>query len=171
METNRKITILITDDHTLMREALCMTMNDIKQFQVVGQCGTGEEGVELAQKLLPDVVLMDVNLPGIDGFEATRQIRKVSPGSKILGVSLHSEPVYARKMLEAGASGYISKNSHHEEMYKAITEIMADRKYICSHVRAKLANMVFNEDEEQQSIKSLTELGLENIKKIKIGDS
>lgn len=143
METNPKITILITDDHTLMREALCMTINDIEQFEVVGQCGTGEEAVEMAQKLLPDVVFMDVNLPGIDGFEATRQIRKVSPGSKILGVSLHSEPIYARKMLEAGASGYISKNSHHEEMVEAITEILAGKKYICNQVRAKLANIVF----------------------------
>ena len=171
METNRKITILITDDHTLMRVALCMTINDIEQFQVVGQCGTGEEGVKLAQKLLPDVVFMDVNLPGIDGFEATRQIRKVSPGSKILGISLHSEPVYARKMLQAGASGYISKNSHYEEMIEAITEILADRKYICNHVKDELANMVFNEEEEQHSIQSQSEQELESIKKIKIGDS
>lgn len=143
METNRKITILITDDHTLMREALCMTMNDIEQFKVVGLCGTGEEAVEMAQKLLPDVVFMDVNLPGIDGFEATRQIMKVSPASKILGVSLHSEPIYARKMLQAGASGYISKNSHHEEMIEAVTEILAGKIYICNQVRDKLAKMVF----------------------------
>lgn len=171
METNEKITILIADDHTLMREALCMTMNNNSQFKVVGQCGTGEEGVALAQKLLPNLVLMDVNLPGIDGMEATREIRRLSPASKILGVSLHSEPVYARKMLLAGASGYISKTSHHEEMMEAISDILAGKKYICKQVKNKLADMVFNGEEEEQGIKLLSRRELEIIEKIKIGDS
>jgi two-component system invasion response regulator UvrY len=115
-----KITILIADDHTLVRETWSFILNSDPRFFVVAECGSGEEAVEMAKNLRPAIVIMDINLPGINGIEATQQIRKFSPGSKILGVSLHTQPTYARKMMQKGAMGYVTKNSSREEMFKAI---------------------------------------------------
>ena len=86
--TMEKITILIADDHTLVRETWSFILNTDPRFNVVAESGSGEEAVELAKKLRPNIVIMDINLPGINGIEATQQIRKFSPGSRILGVSL-----------------------------------------------------------------------------------
>jgi DNA-binding NarL/FixJ family response regulator len=130
-----KISILIADDHTLVRETWSFILNTDPRFTVVAECGSGEEAVELAKKLRPNVVIMDINLPGINGIEATQQIRKFSPGSKILGVSLHTQPTYARKMIQKGAMGYVTKNSSREEMFKAIMEIQNGKKYICDEIK------------------------------------
>jgi len=130
-----KITILITDDHTLVRQSWVMLLNADSRFEVVGQCGKGEDAVELAKTLRPDVVLMDINLAGMNGFDAASLIRKFSPGSKILGVSLHTQPAYARQMMKAGALGYVTKNSSQEEMFKAIIEVYNNRKYICDEIK------------------------------------
>ena len=115
-----KITILIADDHTLVRETWSFILNTDPRFSVIAESGSGEEAVELAKKLRPNIVIMDINLPGINGIEATQQIRRFSPGSRILGVSLHTQPTYARKMMQKGALGYVTKNSSREEMFKAI---------------------------------------------------
>ena len=85
-----KITILIADDHTLVRETWSFILNTDPRFKVIAESGSGEDAVELAKQLRPQVVIMDINLPGMNGIEATQQIRKFSPASKILGVSLHS---------------------------------------------------------------------------------
>src|SRR5215471_20342347 len=129
--TMKKITIIITEDHTLIRQTWNFLLNSDPRLQVIADCGTGEEAVELATKLRPDVVIMDINLRGINGIEATQQIRKFSPGSKILGVSLHTQPAYARKMMQKGAMGYVTKNSPKEEMFKAIIEVYNGKKYVC----------------------------------------
>src|SRR5688572_15088036 len=121
-----KITILIADDHTLVRETWSFILNTDPRFTVVAESGSGEEAIELAKKLRPNVVIMDINLPGMNGIEATQQIRKYSPGTKILGVSLHTQPTYARKMMQNGAMGYVRKNSSREEMFKAILEIRSE---------------------------------------------
>jgi two-component system invasion response regulator UvrY len=114
-----KITILIADDHTLVRETWSFILNTDERFNVVAESGSGEDAVEQAKLLRPNVVIMDINLPGINGIEATQLIRKFSPGSKILGVSLHTQPTYARKMIQKGASGYVTKNSSREEMFQS----------------------------------------------------
>src|SRR5438067_1206348 len=123
--TMEKITILITDDHTLVRETWSFILNTDERFNVIAECGSGEEAVELATKLHPNIVIMDINLPGMNGIEATQLIRKSSPSSRILGVSLHTQPTYARKMIQKGAMGYVTKNSSREEMFKAIIEVQA----------------------------------------------
>lgn len=143
-----KITILITEDHKLVREAWAMLFNSDPAFKVLAQCGTGEEAVELSKNLRPDIVIMDINLPGINGFEATALIRKFSPGSKILGVSLHTQPAYARKMIQSGAMGYVTKNSSQEEMAKAVIEVFNNRKYICEEIKNILSEQTLNGDDQ-----------------------
>ncbi len=166
-----KITILIADDHTLVRETWSFILNNDPRFQVVAECGSGEEAVELARNLRPNIVIMDINLPGINGIEATQQIRKFSPASKILGVSLHTQPTYARKMMQKGASGYVTKNSSREEMYKAIMEIQNGKKYICEEIKNILSEQVISGEEPQSGLNSLSQREIEIITLIKNGHS
>ena len=115
-----KINILIADDHKLIRETWSYILNSDSRFQVIAECGDAQEAVELAKTKRPHVVLMDINMAPFSGLEATQRIRKISPGSKVIGVSMHSQPAYAKKMLQMGARGYVTKNSSKEEMIKAI---------------------------------------------------
>jgi two-component system invasion response regulator UvrY len=166
-----KISILIADDHTLVRETWSFILNTDPRFTVVAESGSGEEAVELAKKLRPNIVIMDINLPGMNGIEATQQIRKYSPGSRILGVSLHTQPTYARKMMQKGAMGYVTKNSSREEMFKAILEIQAGKKYICEEIKNILSEQVISGDDPQTGLNSLSQREIEIISYIKKGFS
>ena len=119
----QKVSILIADDHKLIRETWSYILNNDPRFEVVAECGDSEQAVEVARTKRPQIILMDINMTPISGFEATERIRKVSPASKIIGVSMHSQPAYAKKMLQIGARGYVTKNSSKEEMIKAILEV------------------------------------------------
>ncbi|HEU4901324.1 MAG TPA: response regulator transcription factor [Flavisolibacter sp.] len=166
-----KITILIADDHTLVRETWSFILNTDDRFQVIAECGSGEEAVELAKQLRPNIVIMDINLPGMNGIEATQLIRKFSPASRILGVSLHTQPTYARKMIQKGAMGYVTKNSSREEMFKAITEIQAGRRYICEEIKNILSEQVINGEDQQGGLNALSQREIEIINFIKKGFS
>lgn|SRR5689334_9796454 len=166
-----KTTILIADDHTLVRETWSYILNSDPRFSVIAESGSGEEAIEMSKKLRPKVVIMDINLPGMNGIEATELIRKYSPGTKILGVSLHTQPAYARKMMKKGASGYVTKNSSREEMFTAIVEIQNDRKYICNEIKNILSQQVLAGDESTDVLNSLSHRELEVISLIRKGDS
>ncbi len=166
-----KITILIADDHTLVRETWSFILNTDARFKVISECGSGEEAVEKAKELKPNIVIMDINLPGMNGIEATQLIRKFSPGTKILGVSLHTQPTYARKMIQKGAMGYVTKNSSREEMFKAIIEITEGRKYICEEIKNILSAQVISGEDQQTGLNSLSQREIETISYIKKGFS
>jgi DNA-binding NarL/FixJ family response regulator len=166
-----KVTILIADDHTLVRETWSYILNTDERFKVIAETGSGEEAVELSKQLRPQIVIMDINLPGMNGIEATEQIRKYSPGSRILGVSLHTQPTYARKMIQKGAMGYVTKNSSREEMFKAITEVHNGRKYICEEIKNILSEQVINGQDQQAGLNSLSQREIEIIPYIKKGHS
>jgi two-component system invasion response regulator UvrY len=164
------ITIMITDDHTLVRETWSLILNSNAQFKVIAECGSGEEAIEKARDLRPNVVIMDINLPGMSGIEATEQIRKYSPASMVLGISSHSQPSYARKMMQKGAFGYVTKTSSCEEMFEAILEINAGRKYICNEIKNILADQLLN-DKEPNGINYLSGREIEIIGFVKKGSS
>lgn len=166
-----KITILIADDHTLVRETWSFILNTDPRFTVVAESGSGEEAVELAKNLRPMIVIMDINLPGMNGIEATQLIRKFSPGSKVLGVSLHTQPTYARKMMQKGAMGYVTKNSSREEMFKAIMEIQGGKKYICDEIKNILSEQVISGEDQNTGLNSLSQREIEIISYIKKGNS
>ena len=166
-----KITILIADDHTLVRETWSFILNTDPRFTVVAESGSGEEAIELAKKLRPNVVIIDINLPGMNGIEATQQIRKFSPGTKILGVSLHTQPTYARKMIQKGAMGYVTKNSSREEMFKALMEIQSGKKYICEEIKNILSEQVISGEDQNNGLNSLSQREIEIIAFIKKGNS
>lgn len=140
-----KISVLLVDDHRLIRDSWSFILNSDSRFEVVGETSSGEEAVEFAKEKRPDIVLMDVNMSPVNGFDATRQIRKFSPGSRVIGVSMHSMPAYAKRMLQLGAMGYVTKNSSKDEMITAITEVYNGRKYICNEVKNILAQQELDE--------------------------
>ncbi|HEX7847499.1 MAG TPA: response regulator transcription factor [Chitinophagaceae bacterium] len=140
-----KITVLLVDDHRLIRDSWSFILSSDSRFQVIGETSSGDEAVEMAKNKKPDIVLMDVNMTPVNGFDATKQIRKFSPGSKVIGVSMHSMPAYAKRMLQLGAMGYVTKNSSREEMINAILEVSNGRKYVCDEVKNILAQQELEE--------------------------
>jgi DNA-binding NarL/FixJ family response regulator len=167
----KPITILITDDHTLIRQTWSFVLNSTPGLKVIAECGSAEEAIEKAKSLHPDIVIMDINLPGMNGIEATKQLRKFSPGSKILGISHHNQPVYAREMMHMGASGYITKNSPKEEMIKAIQEIYAGKRYICDEIKNTLGEQLAENGQNKIGVKCLSGREIEIIGKVKNGYS
>ena len=167
----QKVSILIADDHKLIRETWSFILNNDPRFEVVAECGDSEEAVEVARVKRPNIILMDINMTTISGFEATEKIRKVSPASKIIGVSMHSQPAYAKKMLQIGARGYVTKNSSKEEMIKAIMEVQNGNKYICDEIKNDISELVLEENKDTPNVNALTEREIQIINLIKEGFS
>ena len=163
------ITILIADDHKLIRETWAFILSSDPRFKVLADCGDAETAVEIAKIQRPDIVLMDINMVPFSGFEATEKIRKLSPSSKIIGVSMHSQPAYAKKMLQAGAMGYVTKNSSREEMMKAILEVHGGRKYICEEIKNIISEQLMDESSDAPNINALTEREIQIINYIREG--
>ena len=163
------ITILIADDHKLIRETWSFILSSDPRFKVLADCGDAETAVEIARAQKPDIILMDINMIPFSGFEATEKIRKVSPTSKIIGVSMHSQPAYAKKMLQAGAMGYVTKNSSREEMMKAILEVHHGKKYICDEIKNIISEQLMDEASDAPNVNALTEREIQIINRIREG--
>lgn len=167
-----KITILLVDDHKLIRESWSFILNSDPRFQVIGETSNVEEAITIAKEKKPKIVLMDINMTPVNGFEATKLIRKFSPASKIIGISMHSMPAYARRMLQIGAMGYVTKNSSRDELLTAITEVNSGKKYICDEVKNILAQQELVEDGDgQPDMNSLSRREIEVVQLIKEGMS
>lgn len=159
-----KITILLVDDHKLVRDSWSFILNSDSRFEVIGDVSNSDEAIEFAKSKRPDIVLMDINMTPVNGFEATKLIRKYAPSSKIIGVSMHSMPAYAKKMLQSGALGYVTKNSSKEELMEAIIEVNMGQKYICNEVKNILSQQEL-EDSVPPSLNVLShrELNIANL--------
>ena len=114
------VRILLVDDHAVLRAGLRALLEAEPGFQVVGEAGTGEEGVRLAGQSRPDVVVMDLSMPGMGGLEAVRQIAALEQGTRVLVLTMHGEEEHLLPVLEAGGSGYVTKKSADEELIEAI---------------------------------------------------
>ena len=128
------IKLIIVDDHLHVREAWSWVLNQVPGISVIAQCSNGQEAIEAARKLHPDVILMDIHMTPVNGIEATRTIREFAPDIKIIGVSVQAERSYVNEMLRNGANGYVTKNSPSTEMVAAIDEVLAGNTYICEEV-------------------------------------
>jgi DNA-binding NarL/FixJ family response regulator len=127
-------TILLADDHVLFREALRHLLEASNEVQVVGHASTGREAVRLAEELAPHVVAMDITMPDLNGIEATRRIVRGESRAKVIGLSAHSDRRFVGEMLNAGASGYVPKQSAAAELFAAIRMVMAGHVYLTPQV-------------------------------------
>ncbi len=127
-------TILLADDHVILREGLRAQLNGIEGMQVVGEAGDGRQAVKLAEKIKPDVVVLDISMPLLNGIEAARQIRKAVPKTRIIMLSMHSDRQYITEALKAGASGYILKKESLKELVGAINSVLKGKIYLSADV-------------------------------------
>jgi two-component system invasion response regulator UvrY len=141
------IKVLVVDDHELVRTGICRMLVDTPEIQVVGEAESGEQAIELARQHKPDVVLLDVNMPGIGGVETTRRLLQSVTGIKVLAVSGLSEEPYPSMLLKAGASGYITKGAPLDEMVRAIRKVMQGGKYFSADIAEQLASSYLSDQQ------------------------
>jgi two-component system invasion response regulator UvrY len=133
------IRILVVDDHQLVRVGTSRLLADIAGLQIVGQAESGEQAIDMVKDLKPDVVLMDIQMPGIGGLEATRRCLRVDPELKVIAVTMHEDEPYPSKLLGVGAAGFLTKNADVDEMVRSIKKVMSGQRYISSEVAQHLA--------------------------------
>jgi DNA-binding NarL/FixJ family response regulator len=165
----KKISIVVVDDHKLIREMWTRIFLDNSEIEIVGDCGGFEEAIEMIKLKRPDIVLLDINLQQASGLDAVPLIRKFSPGTRIIAVSMHSQLVYAKKMLQLGAKAYVTKNSSHLEIFKAVEEVMKGGIYICSEIKEILSAQVMLSEPGETVSQQLSLREIDVIKLIKEG--
>jgi len=133
---------LLADDHTIVRQGLKLILSAHVDLEVVGEAANGREAVDLADKLRPDIVLMDVQMPELNGIEATRKMVAANPRVRILVLSMHKESVYVREILKAGARGYILKDAIDTELLNAVRSVARGDGYISPAVSSALNDKV-----------------------------
>jgi two-component system nitrate/nitrite response regulator NarL len=121
----KKIRLLLVDDHPIVREGIKSAFSSKANIWIIGEAATGEEALTKAKKLNPDVILMDINMPGMSGLETARRLRKSVPDSKILALTMHENKEYVLEMSQLGASGYVLKDSPPAELFRAIEAVHA----------------------------------------------
>jgi two-component system response regulator NreC len=117
---NGNVRVLVVDDHDVVREGIRMVLDNDPELEVVGTASSGEEAIARVHELEPDVVVMDIGMPGLSGFEATRQIRRTHPDTQVLALTVHDSEAYVFQMLQAGATGYVVKRAPGEEVIQAV---------------------------------------------------
>ncbi len=127
--------ILIVDDQSIILDGLEALIGQNDDFVVCGRASNGREAVEKAQQLEPDVVLMDINMPEMDGIEATRRLKKSVPDVKVLVLSMYNHPEFVRELLDAGASGYLLKNTGRHELRQAILSVASGERFLAAPVQ------------------------------------
>jgi len=135
-----KIRIMLVDDHTMVREALRMVLEQDSGMEVIAEVGDGETALRVANELLPDVVVMDVALPGQSGIETTRRLLARHPDMKVVALSTYLDRRIIQQMLDVGARGYITKSAAGAELKQGIRSAVQGRSYLCAEVGALLAD-------------------------------
>jgi|SRR6202165_2431631 DNA-binding NarL/FixJ family response regulator len=130
----RKLRILVADDHELVRRGIRELLRARRGWTVVGEAANGREAVEKANKLKPDVAILDISMPDLDGLQATRQIREVAPTTKVVVLTMHESDQMVRRVLEAGALGYVLKSDLATHLVKAVKDVSADKLFLTPRV-------------------------------------
>lgn len=163
------LSIFIIDDHKLIRQAVKFFLDHEPGCTVSGDAGGIEEALPAIKAHPPDIVLMDINMSPVSGFEATEQLLREFPEVRVIGFSMYAQPAYARKMMQTGAMGYVTKNSPKEELVRAVKEVATGKKYICEEVKNTISEQVLEQDDRSGNLNALTERELEIIGLIRKG--
>jgi DNA-binding NarL/FixJ family response regulator len=167
-----KIRVLIADDHELIRQGVRSILHSEPNAQVVGEAVTGAQAVEQTQKLKPDVVVMDLAMPELDGIEATRQIRAANPSTKIIVLTMHDSEIMVRRVLNAGASGYVLKSELANKLKAALRVVRRGRRYLSRQMSERLTDRYLEQTESgEESPFSLTSRELEVAQLLSVGKS
>ncbi len=137
------ISVLVVDDHDLVRSGISRLLADAKGVEVIGEAASGEEAIDLVKECSPDVVLMDIQMPGIGGMEATRKIVRHYPDVQVIAVSACDDNPFAQRLMQAGAAGYLTKGAGSEEMVTAIVKAYKGQKYISPEIAQRMALKAF----------------------------
>ncbi len=141
MKPAKRTTILLVDDHKLFRDGLRSMLDSQSHFTVIGEAGDGQSAIKLARELQPEIVLMDITMPDLNGIEAARRITAETPSTKVIILSMHSDRRYIIEALKSGARGYLLKDSALEEVVSAIDDCRADKVFLSS----KISDFVIND--------------------------
>src|SRR5579863_2037929 len=166
------IHILLADDHTILRAGLKMMLNAQPDMEVVGEAQDGNHAISEARRLQPDIVLMDITMPDIDGIEATRQIKKMQPEVKVLVLTMHENDEYVFQALRAGASGYILKEAADTELITALHVLRSGQFYLSPSAQSVIVGDYLQRvhtGEEKDSYNNLTEREKEILKLVAEG--
>jgi two-component system NarL family response regulator len=128
------VDFLLVDDHQIFRQALRSLLEKTRGFKVVGETGNAHEAINLARNTSPDIVCMDIGLPGMNGIQATQLLSQACPGIKIIALSSYADRHYVADMMNAGAAAYVTKNEAADELLRAISAVRNNRKYLCSDI-------------------------------------
>lgn len=149
------IRIVLADDHSILRDGISRSLEQEKDIEVVGQAADGLTAVQLVRKLKPDVIVMDIGMPELNGLEATRQITKEFPEVKVVGLSMHSGDKYVREMFKAGACGYVLKNCPFEELVMAIRTVANGNPYISPSISSMMIQEYVTKSENEKNVFSI----------------
>jgi len=145
------IRIIIADDHKILRDGLRNVIEKESQMKVVGEANNGREAIKLCSQLKPDIAIMDVAMPGLNGIEATRQIVQENPDCKVIALSMHSDKTFVKGMFRAGAFAYILKDADSGELITAIKTVSANQKFVCNKISGIILNEMISNFEEEDS--------------------
>ena len=149
----KKHTLIIADDHRIVHHGISQALNKEAHFFVVAEADSGKEAVSLAREHKPDLVLIDISMPGLNGMDATRQILAANPKIRVLALSMHTEKIYVKGMLDAGASGYILKSCSYNELVNALKTVLAGNIYLSPEI----THLLVDNPRDKLSLLSLRE--------------
>jgi two-component system invasion response regulator UvrY len=147
----KKIKVILVDDHAVVRAGYKMLLKNIDAIEVVAEAANGEDGVQLSKDYNPDVIVMDISLPGMGGIEAIRQIILLDGNAKVLVFTMHEELVFVEQALQAGAYGYMTKSANPQLLSKAIKQIYKGKKYIDDELQKRMLYKKSTKDDSQLS--------------------
>jgi len=141
------IKVLVVDDHDLVRTGIARMLDEVDGLRVVGEASSGEQAVQMAKDTVPDVVLMDIKMPGIGGLEATRKLLRVDEGIRVIAVTMCEEEPFPSRLMKAGAAGYMTKGADLEEMVRAIKIVTTGQRYISPEIAQAMALKPYTGDD------------------------
>ncbi len=161
-----EVKIIIADDHALIRNGIKTMLSRNAEYKIVAEAENGKQLIELATKLLPDVILADISMPEVNGFEALSELKSLLPDIRIILLTMHEEPEYIIKAARSGANGYLLKNVDYEELHRAIETILTGQKYFNLHVSSILTEELHRKSDADQFQEKLTERESDILKEI-----
>lgn len=142
------IKILLVDDHEIVRTGVSKILNEVKGFKVIEECETGEEAIKFCRQTEPDVILMDMDMPGMGGLEATKKILRFAPDAKVIMLTAHTEEPFPTKVMQIGAAGYLTKGTAPNEMVNAIRAVNSGQRYLPAEIAQQMALSQFKSADE-----------------------